>query len=72
MSGHRRRGLLGWSLAGAMAVTALVAGCGTKIATPLPDIKTKSAPPNGGPGPMTAAEQKRAIDELIAKRDGKK
>lgn len=66
-----RQSLLGRSLAGAIAATVLLAGCGTNVATPLPDLKTKSAPPNGGPGPMTAAEQKRAVDELIAKRDGK-
>jgi hypothetical protein len=64
--------LAGWSVAGVLALTALLAGCGTKVDAPLPDLKTKSVSPNGAPPPMTAEEQKRAIDELIAKRDGRK
>jgi hypothetical protein len=58
--------------AGGLGLTALLAGCGTRVDAPLPDLKTKSANPNGAPPPMTAEEQKRAIDALIAKRDGAK
>lgn len=58
-------------MAGLFGLTAVLAGCGTNVDAPLPDLKTKAATPNGAPSPMTAAEQKRAIDELIAKRDSK-
>lgn len=48
---------------------ALLAACGTAMDTPLPDPSTKTSVPPGGRPPMTAAEQKQAIDQLIAKRD---
>lgn len=45
-------------------------GCGQPMDTQLPDLATRKNPPSGQQ-PMTAAEQKRAIDAMIAKRDGK-
>lgn len=56
-------------LALALAMTAALPGCGTTVETPLPDVKTKAAIPEGGVKPKTAAEQKKAIDDLMAKRD---
>lgn len=50
-------------------MTAALPGCGTTVETPLPDVKTKAAVPEGGVKPKTAAEQKKAIDDLMAKRD---
>jgi hypothetical protein len=55
--------------AAALVITAALPGCGTNVSTPLPDLKAKSAVPEGGVKPKSAAEQKQAIDELIAKRD---
>jgi hypothetical protein len=53
----------------ALAITAALPGCGTNVSTPLPDVKAKSAVPEGGVKPKSAAEQKKAIDDLMAKRD---
>jgi hypothetical protein len=53
----------------ALAGAALLAGCGTNVSTPLPDVRTKAEVPEGSVKPKTPAEQKKAIDELIAKRD---
>ena len=64
--GARRRGRLvaGFGLA---AVTSLaLTGCGQSMQTPLPDLSAKSEP---GRTPLSRAEQKQAIDSLIAKRD---
>ncbi len=44
--------------------------CGQSMDTPLPDLSTKNATPSGQKT-LTPAEQKRAIDDMIAKRDGK-
>lgn len=59
-------------VAGALAGTALLQGCGTKVATPLPDTTAKNAVPDSGVKPKTTAEQKQAIDALIAKREAQK
>lgn len=56
-------------IAVALAITAALPGCGTTVNTPLPDVKAKAAVPEGGVKPKTSAEQKQAIDDLIAKRD---
>ena len=56
-------------LAAALSITAALPGCGTNVNTPLPDLKTKSEVPEGGVKPKSSAEQKAAIDELMAKRD---
>ncbi len=57
------------SAAAALVIAAALAGCGTNVSTPLPDLKAKSAVPEGGIKPKSAAEQKQAIDDLMAKRD---
>ena len=60
-------------LAAGVVLVALIAtsctGCGTSVATNLPDISQKNAVPEGGRKPLNAAEQKQAIDAMIAKRD---
>lgn len=60
-------GSVAWRLA-ALAFAGLVAACGTQISTPMPDpgIRTNAA---DGIKPKSAAEQQKAIDDLIAKRD---
>ncbi len=53
----------------ALAVTVLaVSACGQAVSTELPDLALKKAPAEGGRQPLSAAEQKQAIDSLIAKR----
>ena len=52
----------------ALGVLALAA-CGQSMEVQLPELATKSAMPSGARPPLSAADQKRAIDELIAKRD---
>jgi hypothetical protein len=46
-----------------------LAACGQSMQTPLPDLSAKAEPPPGGRTPLSRAEQKQAIDGLIAKRD---
>ena len=68
---RRRPGRFGVLLWLGLAVTALdLAGCASQVDTRLPDLSSKNTPPNGQK-PLTPAEQKRVIDEMIAKRDGK-
>jgi type IV pilus biogenesis protein CpaD/CtpE len=56
---------------GVLALSTLVlAACGQSMQTPLPDLSAKADPE--GRGAMTRAEQKQAIDSLIAKRDAMK
>lgn len=51
-----------------LGMAILPAACGQSMDTQLPDLKSKSAPPDGR-RVMTQAEQQKAIDDLIAKRD---
>ena len=54
----------------ALAMTAMaVSACGQSVSTELPDLALKKAPVEGGRQPLSAAEQKQAIDSLIAKRN---
>ena len=53
----------------ALIVATAVTGCGTSVATSLPDAAQKNVVPEGGRKPLTAAEQKQAIDAMVAKRD---
>ena len=59
-------------LAGGLLSSAGLGGCGTNVATPLPDPATRSTVAEGAAKPKTAAEQKQAIDDLIAKREAQK
>ena len=52
-----------------MAATLLTGGCGMSSNANLPDIASKNEPMANGRQPMSAAEQKQAIDAMIAKRD---
>lgn len=56
----------------ALAVTFALAGCGTKVNAPLPESNVRTQPPAGDIKTKTPAEQKKAIDDLIAKRDAAK
>ncbi len=54
-----------------IAVALALAGCGSSAnSPPLPDLATKSQTPSGQPT-MSSAQQKQAIDQMIAKRDAK-
>lgn len=55
----------------ALAATAMLAACGTKVEAPLPDTAAKSTPAPGASRPLTKEEQKKAIDDMMAKRDQK-
>ena len=52
-------------LAALIAALSALAGCGQSMDVPLPDVSAAS----GGRQTMTPAEQKRAIDAMVAKRD---
>ena len=56
---------------GSLVATAVMAGsgCGTNVSTPLPDMATTRKPQDGSQPTLTTAQQKQAIDNLIAKRD---
>ena len=61
-----------WRAAGAVGLLLgllALAACGQSMEAQLPDLSTKSATGPGVRPPLSAADQKRAIDELIAKRD---
>ena len=49
--------------------TIAVSASGQSVSTELPDLALKKAPVEGGRQPLSAAEQKQAIDSLIAKRN---
>ena len=73
---HRGRGIrYGRVLRSASAVAlvlvaaTIAAGCGTSVATNLPDVSQKNAVTEGGRKPLSTAEQKQAIDAMVAKRD---
>ena len=68
-AGRESRAVAGAVLYVALAIIAALPGCGTTVETPLPDLKTKAAVPEGGVKPKSSAEQKKAIDDLMAKRD---
>lgn len=57
-------------MGGAVLAVWALAGCGQSMQTPLPDLSAKADP--DGRAPMSRAEQKQAIDNLIAKRDAMK
>ena len=58
-------------LAFALALASTLAGCASQSnGPPLPDLATKNQPPSGQPT-MSSAQQKQAIDQMIAKRDAK-
>ena len=59
------------AIIGFMATGAL-AGCGPKVDTTLPESNARQQSTEGTIKPKTAAEQKKAIDDLIAKRDAVK
>ena len=52
-----------------LAGTGLLSGCGTKVDTPVPESRAKVAVPESGSKPLDTAQQKKAIDELMAQRD---
>ena len=52
-----------------IAATWLLAGCGLSSNTDLPDLASKKEPLPSGRQPLSTAEQKQAIDAMIAKRD---
>ena len=55
-------------LLAAMLLGCLVAGCGMKSNDNLPDLSASRSSADGSK-PMNSAQQKQAIDSLIAKRD---
>ena len=61
---RRKQGISGILMVGAAIVIIGLAGCGTRIDTPLPDLSTRDERPV-----MSSAEQQKAVDALIAKRD---
>lgn len=69
--GRRRRGRRrsAFNIGAAILAGLALAACGQSMQTPLPDLSEKAEPPPGGRSPMSSAEQKKAIDGLIAKRD---
>ncbi|MGE0630069.1 MAG: hypothetical protein AB7O43_19890 [Hyphomicrobiaceae bacterium] len=52
-----------------MALGLALTACGQTMSVPLPDLATTSPNSKEGRSGMTGAEQKQAIDDLIAKRD---
>jgi predicted small lipoprotein YifL len=68
--GPSSRGLLVVLTVLSFATALATGGCGQKMDTQLPDLATKKAPA-GGQQPLSTAQQKKAIDDMIAKRDGK-
>jgi heme A synthase len=77
---HRARAVTGRStlqLASSLALAALAAtlagamsGCGSpQTHSDLPDLATKSPKSAANKNDMTSAEQKRAIDQMIARRE---
>ena len=52
-----------------LAAGMTVGGCGQSASIELPDLSLKKKPADGAKEPLTAAEQKQAIDSLIAKRN---
>ena len=59
---------LGFGFATVMTALAIT-GCGQSVSTELPDLAVKNATAAGGKPPLTATEQKQAIDGMIAKRN---
>jgi hypothetical protein len=53
-----------------LLATLALAGCATQPTPPLPDLATKKASPSGQQT-LSSAQQKQAIDQMIAKRDAK-
>jgi hypothetical protein len=54
----------------AASIAVSVSGCGSTQSHPdLPDLATKSPKAADNKNVMTGSEQKRAIDEMIARRD---
>ena len=64
------RSLAHVALAAFVLASTALASCGTNVDSKLPDLVAKtSPPPAGSPKTLSNAEQKQAIDAMIAKRD---
>lgn len=57
------------ALAVCVAATVMIGGCANKVDVPLPDLATHAPKADANKHILTSAEQKSAIDSMIAKRD---
>ncbi len=56
-------------VAAAMAAAVAIGGCGQSMGTALPDLSPSSPTSPRNQRSMSSAEQRRAIDDMIAQRD---